>query len=129
MKPKGRGLRVERGKLFLVEGELDDPTTPKPNVDPEELIELVRQLRVKLSTPPTELKRQSILERLHRGSKNAGSRGRCFGTRNAALQHQDSRSIFGKPIGDAAAHQAPADYDHIGKHRAKLLGPSAAASA
>jgi hypothetical protein len=85
MKPKGRGLRVEGGNLFLVERELDDPTTPKPNVDPEELIELVRQLRVKLPTPPTELKRQGVLERLHRGSENARCRGRCFSAGNAAL--------------------------------------------
>jgi len=62
LKPEGRGLRVERRKLLLVEGELDDPTTPKPNVDSEQLIELVRQLGVKLPTPPTELKRQGILE-------------------------------------------------------------------
>lgn len=62
MKSKGRGLRVERCKLLLVEGELDDPTTPKPNVDSEQLIELVRELGVKLPTPPTELKRQGILE-------------------------------------------------------------------
>jgi hypothetical protein len=62
MEPKGRGLRVERCTLFLVEGELDDPATPEPNVDSEQLIELVRELSVKLSTPPTELKRQGVLE-------------------------------------------------------------------
>ena len=129
MKPKGRGLRVERCKLFLVEGELDDPTTPEPDVDPEQLIELVRELGVKLPTSPTELKRQGVLEGLYRGSENPGRRGRCFGSGNASLEYQDSGPIFGKPIGDAAAHQTATDYDHIGTHWAKLLGPRVAASA
>jgi hypothetical protein len=62
MKPKGRGLRVERRKLLLVEGELDDPTAPESNVDSKQLIELVRELGVKLPTPSTELKRQGVLE-------------------------------------------------------------------
>ncbi len=129
MKLEGSGLRIERCKLCLVEGELDDPAAPEPDVDPKQLIQLFRQHGVKLTASPTELKRQGILERLHRGSENSGGRRRSFGSRNASLEHQDTGPIFGEPIGHAAAHQTATDYDHIGTHSAKLLGPGVAASA
>jgi hypothetical protein len=65
---------IELRELLVVEGDFDDPTTPEPHIHAKELVELIRELGMKLSASAPELKRQRVPERLDGRSENSGRR-------------------------------------------------------
>jgi hypothetical protein len=129
MELQARRLSIELRQLLVAERQFHDATTPEPNVHAKQLVELISELGMKLSAAPPELKRQRVPERLDCGSENSGGRRGCLSSGDAPFEDQNAGPVFGEPIGDAATHQAATNYDHVGVHCRKVLGPRVAASA